>query len=561
MVEESRVGVPDIPISQMTEDEQGLQVSDYAKALAKFIKRTDTPMTIGIQGDWGSGKTSLMNLIERELSGFLKVSVNTWKYSQVDPGQGLSVAVFLAVIRQLEGHGGKEGADTFKRIASRTFSLLGKATQASFGVDPTELLKKDSLDVLFEQYEALEKLRDELAKAVDVIVKKGTGKDRIVVFVDDLDRIDPVRCVEILEVLKNFLDIPNLVFVLACDYEVVMEGLRSRGGRGGEEVAGRSFFDKIIQVPFQMPVPRRDQLEQYIGSLLFRIGVSSIDEDALSGVITVLENTTGTNPRTLKRLANIVNLLLIILGDPDDADQKYTWDDHVQNKAAIVLSLVALQNAYPEAYAYLSRRMGDVLLPIPAEALEGEALLKRAMEKRPELSLDRLNGIIKVLGQLVGGDREMLARFIAVSEVTVVQSAAELSRGEFEPKRQVKSYIDGQPRGFPEILRTLLSYLPGDIDSHKQQDYIYFSSGNEDPRYVSLHVCGSPRRLGVVFEGPGYADALPELQRLGAPEASSGYDPWENPACVSCRLARGDKQPPDETLDQLAKLIAQFLSE
>ncbi|MEZ4251956.1 MAG: P-loop NTPase fold protein [Polyangiales bacterium] len=73
----------------------------------------------------------------------------------------------------------------------------------------------------------LTKLKDEIANAIQTVLREqGTHADRIVVFVDDLDRILPDRAVEILEALKNFVDVPGCVFVLACDYEVVKKGLK-----------------------------------------------------------------------------------------------------------------------------------------------------------------------------------------------------------------------------------------------------------------------------------------------------------------------------------------------
>ena len=97
-------------------------------------------------------------------------------------------------------------------------------------------------------------------------------------FVDDLDRVAPERAVEILEVLKIFLDIPGLVFMLACDYEVIVTGLAAKGGLG-EDASGRSFFDKIIQVPFQMPPVGGDKLAIYTKTLLDRVGAAYTTSD------------------------------------------------------------------------------------------------------------------------------------------------------------------------------------------------------------------------------------------------------------------------------------------
>ena len=57
-----KTGIIDEPVNYLKEENDKLGINDYAKALTNFIENTETPMTIGIQGEWGSGKTSLMNL-------------------------------------------------------------------------------------------------------------------------------------------------------------------------------------------------------------------------------------------------------------------------------------------------------------------------------------------------------------------------------------------------------------------------------------------------------------------------------------------------------------------
>ena len=64
-----KTGVIDEPVNYLKEENDKLGINDYAKALTNFIENTETPMTIGIQGEWGSGKTSLMNLLWKELEG------------------------------------------------------------------------------------------------------------------------------------------------------------------------------------------------------------------------------------------------------------------------------------------------------------------------------------------------------------------------------------------------------------------------------------------------------------------------------------------------------------
>ena len=71
-----------------------------------------------------------------------------------------------------------------------------------------------------------------------------------------MDRIEPKDAVLVLELLKNIFSIPNCVFVLAIDYQVVVKGLEHKFGKRTDENEWefRAFFDKIIQLPFMMPM-------------------------------------------------------------------------------------------------------------------------------------------------------------------------------------------------------------------------------------------------------------------------------------------------------------------
>ena len=81
------VGIVDEALSQGGED--SLEISAYKDALVDFIKRTDTPMTIGVQGEWGSGKTSLLNQLwhsleesndkDDEIEDFKQIWINSWE--------------------------------------------------------------------------------------------------------------------------------------------------------------------------------------------------------------------------------------------------------------------------------------------------------------------------------------------------------------------------------------------------------------------------------------------------------------------------------------------------
>ncbi len=98
-------GLSDHPLRSLSEDTLGL--SSYAGGLAKFIRSCDTPLTVAIQGDWGTGKTSLMYMVQSALAaneGGDKIKIawfNTWQYSQFSTTDDLPVSLLSSLFRQI----------------------------------------------------------------------------------------------------------------------------------------------------------------------------------------------------------------------------------------------------------------------------------------------------------------------------------------------------------------------------------------------------------------------------------------------------------------------------
>jgi predicted KAP-like P-loop ATPase len=94
--------ITDKPISKI--DEDLLKVEKYSQALSNFITRSDTPITIGLQGEWGTGKTSLMSLL---LEDFNKKNiacswVNTWEYSMFRGANETTPGVLKGMLEKLQ---------------------------------------------------------------------------------------------------------------------------------------------------------------------------------------------------------------------------------------------------------------------------------------------------------------------------------------------------------------------------------------------------------------------------------------------------------------------------
>ena len=179
-------------------------------------------------------------------------------------------ALYNVVDRIYIGHIPEEGE----------LALAGaKVGIASMGLNPVAL--NDVSGVLNKGTVGPQKFRNDLIHVIqqykDEIRAKNKKFKGFIFFIDDMDRLEPVVAVQILSLLKNLFDVPDCVFVLAIDYEVVVKGLEKKFGKPSDTVFGqtnnrefRSYFDKIIQLTFRVPTDQLD-LNQYLRELLGRI--------------------------------------------------------------------------------------------------------------------------------------------------------------------------------------------------------------------------------------------------------------------------------------------------
>jgi hypothetical protein len=262
-------------------------------------------------------------------------------------------------------------------------------------------------------------------------------KQGFIFFIDDLDRIDPPVAVRLLELLKNLFTFNHCIFVLAIDYDVVIKGLEPKFGKLSEqnEREFRSFFDKIIQVPFSMPITRYI-IDEFLKESLLSIHYINETQSRNQGLITVFSEisnlSVGTNPRALKRLLNSLLLIRCINNIKED-EQADTELELLVN-----FTLVSIQIAFPSIYRLLSINPGfdkwDEEIPAqmnlppveqPDESKEKwEQVLYRLCEndyylkkQYPNLSkiLNRLKKLIEDKGETI---EDCVSDIISLSSVT-----------------------------------------------------------------------------------------------------------------------------------------------
>ena len=325
-------------------------IDEYILGLSNFITGCETPLTLAIQGDWGTGKTSIMYQVEEKLKEksssnskrkIKTIFFNTWQYSQFDMDKNLAVTLITDLIDELEVTDVNKRENFKKSLAVITKSM--EYLKLDFGILNIEKINDQLLKLISNEEKAnnLKNLKQNLQSIIDDSIKEN-NYEKIVIFIDDLDRLVPKKAIEFLEILKLFLDCRNCVFVLAIDYNVVLRGIKSKYGDDLDNEKGKAFFEKIIQVPFTVPVANY-HMENFVNVSLEKLNFY-FNDDVTKNVTQLIRDSIGNNPRSVNRLFNSVSLLMHIINPNNELEN----DDKL-----LIIATVCFQLRFDEAYDYL----------------------------------------------------------------------------------------------------------------------------------------------------------------------------------------------------------------
>ena len=381
-----------------------------------------------------------------------------------------------------------------------------------------------------------DRFQDCVKKALEEANKKEQKADRVVFFVDDLDRLEPARAVELLEVLKLFLDCDKCVFLLAIDYSVVSQGIRQKYGESLGVDKGRSFFDKIIQLPFKMPVAHY-KIGNFIQAAMEQMHLSV---DNAAPYVSLIQTSIGYNPRGMKRLLNAFLLL-----------QRIHSDEHLdqEHEKRLLFAVLCLQLSYEEVYNFVVRSSGQLTpeffnqLTQPAQILaelSGEDAddeteeetdpLFHALFQQWELddsaNVNRIADFMKSFrdalattdGKLTQEDLKLLENILNFSATTTAEADAAPSRPFASNGRTGKGIrYDKQLDGvatYHKISEPIISTLPG-WNKSKLEAFRLF--GQEVPvhiysvmlsRVLDLLYQKNPQRFREIHANPAAHDLL-----------------------------------------------------
>lgn len=269
-----------------------LSFSDIAEPIVEALDRDHLdPVAIGVMGDWGCGKTTVLELISKTLADredVVVVTTRPWEYDPAtDPKATLIAEVLTAVhAKAIELLPEEEQLDD--RIRDK-FKALAKRIQwskaISLGARAAIGFNLPSFDDLLDVFDdgsgddedggdgappadpTLHGFREEFQSVMADL----DGIRRVVVLVDDLDRCLPATVVDALEAVKLFLSVPKMGFVIAADRRLVAISIadRYRPAPQADEMA-LQYLEKIIQIPIAVPSLSESETEAYLALLLLQ---------------------------------------------------------------------------------------------------------------------------------------------------------------------------------------------------------------------------------------------------------------------------------------------------
>ena len=281
----------DRPIQHCREDRLGF--CEIAHNLAEMIMHQSSRegFVIGIEGEWGSGKSSLLNLIKEKLSDLdenspVLVNFSPWligerinllseifhelleavleaqeieerierKSNSFCTGLNIELRQIGRILTrgennqqhtaQLEAFGRLAGglssvAELGNMLGIPYFGIGSKALKAA-----EETTRKFNKPTIFDQ-------KKELETNIKRFLKR-----RIVVFIDDLDRLEPDESVEVLRLVRSVADLPNIIYILSYDLDnlghMLEQTLKVKNGQ--------EYLEKMLQVSFRIPRPDQNTL-------------------------------------------------------------------------------------------------------------------------------------------------------------------------------------------------------------------------------------------------------------------------------------------------------------
>jgi predicted KAP-like P-loop ATPase len=313
----------------------------YSQKLSNIILNSEPRFTVGIYGGWGTGKTTIMQMIQKHLDkdhgDIVTIWFDAWRYENEE--FSALVPLVRTIILSLEKYVQKLESKQYPRKAAikklvKKFKKVGKAildnskvsaeaaysgAKASFETDIGKVIDdiksrgfffKTSKDKIPLHIHISDHVKEELQH-----VRDETKNFKMVIFIDDLDRCTPERALEILESIKTFFDIDGIIFVIGMDPSTIDPIIKTKYGEKSR-IDGMKYLQKIVQLPYTIPFWNPERLSDTITSM---IKLTHLPENVIERVLDskieeLIIKATELSPRDVKRFINSIVISQEIYG-------------------------------------------------------------------------------------------------------------------------------------------------------------------------------------------------------------------------------------------------------
>lgn len=259
-----------------------------------------SPATIGVYGDWGSGKSTLMKMVKKSLDAdknTLTVEFNGWLFEGYEDAKTALCGTILDEMRTHETLFAK-GKEKIKALLKKVDGgkLLSKGVK--YGLDflltsgigtVTELTLTGIISAVKQK--AGDVSEEEIKKVIDAFKKEETKRteiknfrktfkevfedckgERLVVFIDELDRCTPDTVLDIFEAIRLFLYVPGTTFIIGADERLVSYAVKTKYKDipGHDIDISKEYLEKLVQYPVKIPQLNEQEVKQYITCLLLQ---------------------------------------------------------------------------------------------------------------------------------------------------------------------------------------------------------------------------------------------------------------------------------------------------
>ncbi|MBT6835834.1 MAG: NTPase [Bacteroidetes bacterium] len=389
---------------------------DYLVGVTKSIITNDelSPSSIGVYGDWGSGKSSLIEMTLNELSSnedYLCLKFNGWLFEGYEDAKTALIGTILDEINKqkkptskakevlddlyksidffkLASKGAKYGLDFLLTGGIGTVADITMQSIVSKVKDKAEGVSEDDIKGVLGKALKNDEIRKNLKsfnKDFSKLLRK-TNIKRLVVFIDELDRCNPETILETFEAIRLFLFTEGTSFIIGADERQVMYAVRTKFPeiKGNQIDIGKEYLEKIIQYPVKIPQLGAKEVQFYIMCLLLNHELKEESKDVLRFI----------HEERQKDFLNFSMTFGLIEGKFPAIEEKIKEVIALSNQLSIVLSKGL--NGNPR---HCKRFLNTLSMRITMAKLKGVVLDKKILSKLMLLEYFKDN-LFKVLAEM-----------------------------------------------------------------------------------------------------------------------------------------------------------------